>query len=240
VRILGLIPARGGSRGVPHKNVRLLGGKPLLAYTAEAALGARRLTRVVLSTEDPDIAVLGKRLGLDVPFARPAELAGHETPMLPVVQHAMRWLEERGERYDAVCLLQPTNPARPARLIDACLAAFAVSDADALVTTLPVPAHYNPHWVFFADRDGILRPATGDARIVPRRQELPPAYHRDGSVYVTRRNVVLSGNSLYGARLVGYPVDPSVSVNVDTWGDWRRAERLLARRRGGRAVKGAR
>jgi CMP-N,N'-diacetyllegionaminic acid synthase len=228
MRVLGLIPARGGSRGVPGKNTRPLQGKPLLAYTAEAALAASSLARVVLTTEDPEIALVGRKLGLDVPFERPAELARDETPMLPVVQHAVRLLEQAGDVFDAICLLQPTNPLRSSATIDACVELLERTGADAVVTTLPVPAEYNPHWAFIPSAEGWLRIATNDTVIIPRRQELPPAVHREGSVYVTRRNVLVEGNSLYGARLAGHAVDPKYSVNIDTWEDWHRAERLLA------------
>src|SRR6185437_13209048 len=110
MRILGIIPARGGSKGVPRKNIKLLAGKPLLAYTAEAALKVPSLSSVILSTDDPEIAETGKQLGLSVPFLRPSELAGDTTPTLPVVQHALNFLKTSGEEYDAVCLLQATNP----------------------------------------------------------------------------------------------------------------------------------
>src|SRR5690242_9753178 len=115
LRVLGLIPARGGSKGVSRKNIRPLGGKPLLQWTAEAALAAQRLSGVVLSTDDPEIAEVGRTCGLQVPFLRPAPLARDDTPMLPVVQHAVRWAESaEGEHVDAVCLLQPTAPFRRA------------------------------------------------------------------------------------------------------------------------------
>ncbi|MGH9843270.1 MAG: cytidylyltransferase domain-containing protein, partial [Blastocatellia bacterium] len=220
MRILGLIPARGESKGVPRKNIKLLRGKPLLAYTAAAALASRRLARVILSTEDEEIAKVGRDCGVETPFLRPPELARDETPMLPVAQHAVRFLEETGERFDAVCLLQPTNPLRTADDIDACIQLLEASEADAVVTVLPVPAEFNPHWVFFVDGDGRLRLSTGEAAPIPRRQELPPAFHREGSVYVTRRDVLMEQNSFYGARLLGYVMDPARSVNIDAPEDW--------------------
>ena len=226
MRVLGLIPARGGSRGVPRKNVRLLGGRPLLQWTAEAALGAKSLARVVLSTEDEEIAAVGRSCGVDVPFMRPRELAGDETPTLPVVQHALGILEARGDRYDAVCLLQPTSPFRIAGDIDGCVALLASSDADSVVTVLPVPAEYNPHWVYFGAPNGELRLSTGEAQPIPRRQSLPAAWHREGSVYVTRRDVVMDG-SLYGARTIGYVVDGARSVNIDSPSDWTLAQTML-------------
>lgn len=228
MRVLGLVPARGGSKGLPRKNVRLLAGKPLLQWTAEAALAATRLDRVVLSTDDEEIADVGRRCGLDVPFLRPAELARDDTPTLPVVRHALSRLEERGPAYDAVCLLQPTSPFRSARDIDACVDLLEDSGADSVVTTLRVPSEYNPHWVYLRQGDGSLRLATGESQPIARRQLLPPAFHRDGSVYVTRRSAIVDGDSLYGARVVGFELDATRSVNIDDLADWRRAEAMLA------------
>jgi CMP-N,N'-diacetyllegionaminic acid synthase len=230
MRILGLIPARGGSKGVPRKNIRMVCGKPLLQYTAEAALAAHSLETVVLSTEDAEIAEVGLSCGLRVPFLRPAELAEDQTPTLPVVQHAVCWLEREGERFDAVCLLQPTNPLREDGVIDACADLLKSSGADTVVTVLPVPAEYNPHWVYFKDNGGDLRLSTGEATPIPRRQELPPAFHREGSVYITRRDVLMGRNSLYGSRVVGFQVSPERSVNIDLPEDLLLAERLIKAR----------
>ena len=226
MRVLGIVPARGGSKGIPGKNVRPLGGKPLLAWTAEAALAARRLSRVVLTTDDERIAEVGRACGLEVPFLRPAELARDDTPTLPVLQHAVAELEKAGDRFDAVCLLQPTSPFRRPEDIDGCIELLETEGLDAVVSVLPVPPEHNPHWVWFRNGDGLLRLATGEDQPIPRRQELPPAFHRDGSVYVTRRDVLMEGNSLYGKRLGGFLAD-SRSVNLDTPADWERAERLF-------------
>lgn len=227
MRVLGVVTARGGSKGIPRKNIRVLGGKPALAWTAEAAQASKRLTRTILSTDDAEIAEVGRAAGLEVPFARPAELATDRTPTLPVLQHAVRILEERGEQYDAICLLQPTNPLRTATLIDACIDRFEATNADTLFTVSPVPAEHNPHWVYLDGPDGTLRLATGEAVPISRRQDLPPAYHREGSVYVVRRGVLMEQSTLYGFRVIGHPVDPARSVNLDTEQDWERAESLL-------------
>jgi CMP-N-acetylneuraminic acid synthetase len=226
MRVLGVVTARGGSKGIPGKNVRPLGGKPLLVHTAEAALAARRLSRVVLTTDDEKIAEVGRACGLEVPFLRPAELAMDDTPTLPVLQHAVAELERAGDRFDAVCLLQPTSPFRRAGDIDGCIELLETAGLDAVVSVLPVPPEHNPHWVYFRDGEGLLRLATGEEQPIPRRQELPPAFHRDGAVYVTRRDVLMEGNSLYGRRLGGFVAD-SRSVNLDTPADWEKAERLF-------------
>ena len=226
MRVLGVVTARGGSKGIPGKNLRPLGGRPLLAWTAEAALAARRLSRVVLTTDDERIAEAGRACGLEVPFLRPAELARDETPTLPVLRHAVAELERAGDRFGAVCLLQPTSPFRRAGDIDGCIELLEAAGLDAVVSVLPVPPEHNPHWVYLRDGEGLLRLATGEAEPIPRRQELPPAFHRDGAVYVTRRDVLMEGNSLYGKRLGGYLMDPR-GVNLDTMDDWERAEGLL-------------
>lgn len=228
MKVLGLIPARGGSKGIPHKNIRHLHGKPLIAYTAEAAFQARRLSRLILSTDDEQIAEVGRHCGLDAPFIRPAELAEDDTPMLSVVQHAVRWMENRNEHFDAVCLLQPTNPLRRPEDIDACIELLEASDAQSVVTILPVPSEYNPHWVYFQQKDGSLRLSTGEMNPISRRQALPHAFHREGSVYVTRRETVIEQNSLYGERVIGYLLEPERTVNIDNPEDWQRAEALLS------------
>jgi CMP-N-acetylneuraminic acid synthetase len=227
MRVLAIITARGGSKGIPRKNIRLLAGKPLLQYTAEAALAAKQLERVILSTEDEEIAQVGKICGLEVPFLRPPELARDDTPTLPVLQHAVNALEKTGARFDAICLLQPTAPLRQSKDIDACINLLAETGADSAVTVLSVPAEHNPHWVYFQDDKGFLRLSTGEDSPIPRRQLLPPAFHREGSVYVTRRDVLMEQNSLYGSKVAGFPIDPDRSVNIDTMEDWARAESII-------------
>lgn len=227
MKVLAIIPARGGSKGVPRKNIRLLHNRPLLAYTVDAALSAKRLSRVIVSTDDPEIADIAAQCGADVPFVRPSDLAKDDTPMLPVIRHAVNIIEQEGERYDAICLLQPTNPLRTSGDIDGAIELLERSGADAVVAVLPVPLEYNPHWVYFKGESGRLTLSTGEPSPISRRQDLPPAYHREGSVYVTRRDVLMEQNSIYGHTLVGYPMDPMRSVNIDNQDDWDRAERLI-------------
>ena len=227
MKVLGIIPARGGSKGVPRKNIRLLGGKPLLAYTAESSLQSEKLTRIILSTEDEEIAEIGRKYGLDVPFMRPPELAEDTTPTLPVIQHALKKLEAEGDIFDAVCLLQPTNPLRRAEDIDNCIQLLENSEADSVVSILPVPAEYNPKWVYWQSDDGSIILSTGEIEPITRRQDLPTAYYRDGTVYVTRSEIVCKQNSLYGNNVRGYKINPDYSVNIDTEIDWKKAEERI-------------
>ena len=229
LRVLGVVPARGGSKGIDRKNVRLLCGKPLLHYTAEAAHAAARLSRVILTTDDEQVAECGARCGLEVPFLRPATLAADDTPMLPVIEHVLQWAEALNQPWDAVCVLQPTSPLRRPEDIDACVSLLDRPDVDSAVTVVPVPQKYNPRWVYWRTQEGLLRLATGELTPVTRRQDLRPAYHRDGAVYVVRASVVKNKQSLYGDRVAACLTDPSRAVNIDTLEDWRLAERWLRR-----------
>lgn len=228
MRILGLIPARGGSKGVRGKNIRLLGEKPLLQYSVEAAL-ASSLTATILSTEDEAIAACGRQIGVNVPFMRPPELAQDHTPTLAVIRHALFFLEKEGENFDAVCLLQPTSPFRRMGLIDDCISQFVKDKAETLITVRQVPNEYNPHWVFEKNTDNSLRVSTGDETIIPRRQELPVAWHRDGQVYIVATYVLKEKNSLWGKRIVGFDNHQSPNINIDTPEDWEKAKKYLAK-----------
>lgn len=226
MKIIGVIPARGGSKGVPGKNIKMLGGKPLLGYTADSALNSNLLSKVVLTTDDSRIAEVGLEFGLEVPFLRPAELALDTSPTLPVIQHVLDFYKNNGEEFDAVCLLEVTSPFRKKGLIDKAISRFIELDPDALVSVLPIPDTYNPHWAFESDSKGYLRIATGEEKIIPRRQELPLTYHRDGSIYLTKSKVIIGG-SLYGETLAYIENDPLYYVNIDTNEDWIAAEEWL-------------
>jgi len=180
----------------------------------------------VLSTEDEEIAACGRRCGVRVPFLRPEELARDDTPSLPVVRHALRAMEELEGRFDAVCLLQPTNPLRAAEDVDAACRLLRASGADSVVAVRPVPAHFHPHWTYLLDAGGALVQAAGRG-VAPRRQELPPAFAREGGVYVTTRATLLEADSLYGARSLPYAMPPERCGNVDLPEDLAELERRI-------------
>lgn len=225
MKVLCVIPAGGGSRSAPLRNLRLLAGKPLLAYTAETALAAARLSRVVLSTDDEDVAEAGRRCGLES-LLRPAGLPREKATLQWVAQDAVRRLEEAGERCDAVCILDPGSPFRRPEDVDRCIELLQRTRADSVVTVVPVPREYHPHTVYLRAADGSLRLSTGPAAPVGAAEELPPVFHRDGSVCVIRRDVLMNGNSLFGERTVGYVVDPVSLVKLDRPEEWGRAERI--------------
>lgn len=226
MRVLAIIPARGGSKGVPGKNIKLLGGKPLLQYTLESANESQLMTRVILSSDDASIIATAEALGLEVPFIRPANLATDQAKSIEVVQHAVQYLEEKGEFFDAVCLLQPTSPFREKGFIDAAIEKFIQTGVDTLLSVLPVPHEYNPHWVFEENEAGHLKIATGENQIIARRQELPTAYHRDGSLYLTKMDYIKQG-TFYGAQLGFIVSNPDFYVNIDNPTDWIAAEQKI-------------
>ena len=226
MKILGLIPARGGSKGIPGKNIKLLGGKPLLQYSYEAARKAKLLNKVILSSDEENIIQIAKQFDLEVPFKRPANLAEDSSSSLEVVQHALNYYLKQGINFDGVCLLQPTTPFRKAGFIDECILKFKDGNFDSLVSVREVPKEYNPHWVF-EENQGALKIATGEKEIISRRQDLPKAYHRDGAIYLTKTEVLLKENSLYGKNIGFVDTTAYPYVNIDTQEDWKKAEGIL-------------
>jgi CMP-N-acetylneuraminic acid synthetase len=227
--VLALIPARGGSKGVPGKNVRPLAGRTLLDYAAAAARESGVVDRMVLSTDDPVIAEAGRAAGLDVPFMRPATLAEDDTPMLPVLKHAIGALIASGWTPELVVLLQPTSPLRTPAHVRAAVDLLRTSGADSVVTVVEVPRHLSPDYVMKIE-DGVLRPFLPGGARVTRRQDARPAYSRDGTVYALRRDTIERFDSIYGERCVPLPIDPHESLSIDSPDDWAEAERRLAER----------
>lgn len=226
MKILGLIPARGGSKGVPKKNIKLLGKKPLLEYTIDSAKNSKYITQIVVSTDDEEIAIASEIYGCKPPFIRPSEFAQDTSTSLEVVQHAIAFFETQNIFFDAVCLLQPTNPFRVNGFIDCAIEKFISSNSDSLVSVLPIPHEFNPHWAFEENKNGLLKIATGEAQIISRRQDLPKSFHRDGSIYITKTSVIKNG-SLYGNSIAYIENNPQFHVNIDTMKDWETAENIL-------------
>lgn len=226
MQVLGLIPARGGSKDIPRKNIRLLGGKPLIAYTIEAASLATSLDRTVVSTDDEEIAWIATSLGAEVPFRRPKDRSEDHTPMVDVLLHALQFMDAEGMSYDALCLLQPTSPLRAPGVIDRCIDLLVTGDADSVMTIAPIPANHHPYWAYMKTEEGTLRLVVGNGEPPAARQALPAAFYREGSVYVTRVSSLRATNSLYGNRIVGLEVQ--AGPNLDEESDWAEAERLIA------------
>jgi CMP-N,N'-diacetyllegionaminic acid synthase len=227
--VLGLVPARGGSKGVPGKNVRPLAGHTLLEYTARAARESGVLDRIVLSTDSPEIADAGRSAGLDVPFMRPAALAADDTPMVPVIQHALAELSRHRWSPDIVVLLQPTSPLRRPDHIRDAVSMLRETGADSVVTVVEVSRHLSPDYVMRIE-GGRLKPFLAEGARVTRRQDARPAYSRDGTVYAFRRSTIEKTAGIYGDDCRPLLIDASDSLSIDSPADWDEAERLLARR----------
>ena len=233
MKVLGIITARGGSKGVPGKNLKLLAGQPLLAYTIDAANNCAALDRVILSTEDEAIAAAGRAMGCEVPFTRPAELSRDDTPHLPVVQHAAAWMRDHANyTFDAVMVLQPTSPLRTSTDIAAAVALLESTGADSVLSVSEVPVHSHPSRTLRLDAsDQAVLFATGEPvrKRINRRQDLPPAWLMNGAVYACRTAVLFASEpSLYGDRVVAYRMPHERSSSIDDMDDWAAAERLLA------------
>jgi CMP-N-acetylneuraminic acid synthetase len=225
--VLGIVPARGGSRGVPRKNLAALCGKPLLAYTAEAALSAKRLQRVVLSTDDQEIADVGRRYGLAVPFLRDPELARDDTPTLLVLQDVVRRLEATGERYDAILTLQPTNPLRRSSDIDGAIDLMELTGADSIISFVDAGEKHPARMKFLDEAGRVIDPPFAEQTEGQRRQDLPKMYLREGSIYLTRYRVLMQGHSLKGRDCRAWIIPEERACNIDTRLDLFVAEQLL-------------
>ena len=215
--ILAVIPARGGSKGVVRKNIRPICGKPLIAYTIETALAARHLLhRTIVSTDDPEIAAVAREHGADVPFLRPAELAGDKMPMLPVLQHAVSFIETQDDiKLDWVLLLQPTAPLRALDDIEASLNVAYRNNCDSVISVVQVFAE---HPILMKRiEDNQLLPYCVEEKEGTRRQDYrPPAYMRNGAIYLTRRDVLMEKGSIWGQVICPYVMPAERSVSIDS------------------------
>ncbi len=216
--MLGLIPARGGSKGIPRKNLAPLLGKPLLSYTCDAATGSQLLSRIVLSTDDEEIADVGRSDGVEVPFRRPSQISRDDTPSIAVVRHAIEWLETHESwQPDVVVLLQPTSPLRTSQHIDDVVAMIRPDSVDTVVSVVEVPHRFNPYSVMRSS-SGYLEHYIPDPLPFDRyrRQALPAFVARNGpAVLVTRRDVLVQRHRFYGDVIRPYPMSRLDSLDID-------------------------
>lgn len=234
-KILGVITARGGSKGIPRKNIKELKGQPLIAYTIKTAQESGIFDRIILSTDDAEIADVAKKYGVEVPFMRPAELARDDTPHLPVLQHAISSLKDIEGCYpDAVMLLQPTAPLRQIRHIKEAVDLFLKSGADSVVSVTETPGHFSPYWAVVEESDGWARLFFNGEPVfkrITRRQNFPQkTYHHNGAIYLFKTDLLFSEPepSFYGDKMAVYPMEEKYSINIDSPADWLLAERMMS------------
>ncbi len=214
-RILAVIPARGGSKGVPRKNIRLAGGKPLIAWVIEAARNSRYIDKLVLSSDDAEIIGIAEKLGCDVPFVRPPELARDDSPTSDSIIHALNELPG----YDYVMVLQPTSPLTSTEDIDESIATCIYSKNKALVSV--AEPEKSPYWMFRMGQDKKLEPVFDQKYLKMRRQDLPPVYLPTGSIYMAETEWYLEHQSFYSDSTVGYIISAERILDIDTEKDFK-------------------
>lgn len=233
MKILGVIPARSGSKRVEGKNVKPLAGKPLIQYTIEAANASAKLFDTIVSTDSQDIADIAERVGGKSPFLRPAELATDGAGDRDVLAHAIKWYEENVSEIDAVCYLRPTSPLRQAVHIDAVLNHLEDSGADSVRSVTKVEGVHHPYWMYTRNEEGKVVSAVPNITIEEyyQSQLLPPVFRLNGVVDVIRKNVVLDRSlPLYGNTMELYELDEAVSMDIDTEEDFAYCEWLVKSR----------
>lgn len=228
--ILAIIPARGGSKSIPRKNIRGFYGHPLIAFSIRAGLASEAVTRVVVSTDDEEIAAVSRSYGAETPFLRPAHLAEDNTPDLPVFQHALEWLHDNeGYKPSVVVQLRPTSPLRRVWHIDAAVHQLLEHPEADSIRTVCVPFQ-NPFKMWKIRQDGLMEPLiqTGDPEPynMPR-QRLPEIYWQTGYVDAAWSGTILEMNSMTGDSILPLVIPPADWIDIDSADDWRRAERLL-------------
>ena len=228
--VLALIPARGGSKSIPRKNIRSFAGHPLIAYSIAAGLAAESVTRLLVSTDDEEIAAIARKYGAETPFLRPPELSQDNTPDLPVFQHALQWLEENeGYRPEILVQLRPTSPLRRVWHIDQSIyLLLAHPEADAIRTVCE--PFQNPFKMWQIDPEGFMQPLIHteyqEGYNMPR-QLLPAVYWQTGYVDAAWRDTILEKSSMTGERILPLVIPPNDWIDIDSADDWRRAERML-------------
>jgi N-acylneuraminate cytidylyltransferase len=229
--VVAIVPARGGSKSIPRKNIRPLAGVPLLSYSIAAGLTAKLVDRVIVSTDDEEIAEIARREGADVPFLRPASLAGDSTLDLPVFQHALDWLRTHEGGVPAIVVqLRPTSPLRPPDCVDIAIDLLR-NDPTADSVRGIARASQNPYKMWQLHQDGGMRPLLGGEGAEPfnrPRQELPATYWQTGHVDAVRTTTILHGNSMSGCRILPLMIDAAYNCDIDTENDWLRVEWTLA------------
>lgn len=222
---LVVIPARGGSKGIPHKNIKSLAGKPLICYSIDIARQFTSDENICVTTDDPEIIAVVEKYGLKVPFVRPAELATDTCGSNEVIQHAYKFYVDRGGKYDAVVLLQPTSPFRKVEFVKEAVALY--DDSIDMVTSVR-PAACNPYYDGFEENgEGLLQISKGDGTIA-RRQEAPAVWQQNGSIYVINPKSLMDKGMGAFARIKKYAMPEIYSVDLDTMLDWKMAEMMLS------------
>lgn len=231
VEVIALIPARGGSKSIPRKNIKMLAGHPLIAYSIIAGKASHLVTRTIVSTDDEEIAAMAKRYGAEVPFMRPVELAQDDTTDYPVIDQAIRWLAEHEEcRPEIVVQLRPTSPIRPRGIVDEAIDIL-INHPEADSVRGVIPSGQNPYKMWRVNDHGQMTPLLSLPGILEPfnspRQALPQTYWQTGHIDAIRVNSIRKYSSLSGSTILPLFIDPHFAIDIDTARDWQRAEWLI-------------
>ncbi|GBE04753.1 CMP-N,N'-diacetyllegionaminic acid synthase [bacterium BMS3Abin10] len=224
-KILGIIPARGGSKRIPRKNIKQLSGKPLVAWTIEQAKSSKYIDNIIVSTEDEEIAEISKKYGAEVPFLRPKELAADEAKVSDVVLHAINWFERNNEFYDLLVRLQLTSPLRKIGDIDEAIELLFSKSAEAIISVCEVEHH--PYWAGVLPEDGCMRDFLKPGTVGKSRQELPVCYRLNGSISLAYVNYLKNNRSFWGKNTYAYVMPRERSLDIDYEIDFIVAETLM-------------
>lgn len=228
-KILAIIPARGGSKGIPHKNIKEVNGRPLIAYSIGEAKKSRYIDRLIISTENKQIAEVGKKFGADVPFMRPAALAQDSTPGIEPILHALDWFTQRKERYDYVMCLQCTSPLRTQEHIDQAIEGLIDRNKDSIVSVCE--SKVLPFWMKKIS-GGLLKDFLDSVPFYARRQDAPAVYQLNGAIYMARSEVLEARKNWYTENTLPYIMDEESSMDIDTPMDLKFLEFLLREKKG--------
>ncbi len=225
-KVLGIIPARGGSKGIPGKHTRKLAGQSILAYAAQSAKASGVIDRLILSSNDEAIIAEAREHEIEVPFVRPEALAQDDTAMLPVLQHAVEQLEDAGWKPEIIVLLQATAPLRQPKHIRDAVSQLRESGADSVVSVLEIPHLFAPQKALRMGEDG-LDFWLEDGQQITRRQQLQTAYAREGTIYAFWRDTLMEIKSIYGLKCLPLVLPANESLTLDTEADWEMAQARL-------------
>lgn len=226
MRILGIIPARKGSKGVIGKNKKKIGDKPLIEYTINSAVNSKCFDEIFISTDDPEISQIGTQKNISSLPLRPSELSQDTTPMKGVIKHVIDMYQGKGDFFDAFMILQPTSPLRKKESIQQAVTEFKNKHLDSILSVVQIPEKYHPEWVYHEKQQGLIELYNGNHEPISRRQDLNKAYIREGSIYLCRTENLLRNNNIYGER-IGHLLIEYPTINIDNEIDFEQAKKLL-------------
>ena len=222
--VIGFIPARGGSKGIPRKNIVEINGRPLISYTIGSSKESKLIDRTIVSTDDDEIASISASFGAEIPYIRPDEIAQDSTSMICVLNHFVLWLEENDIDVECIALLQPTSPFRKGIHIDEAISIFRASNASSVVSVVEVPHQFNPYSIMKISQDKSIKPYLNQTPTILRRQDKPKFFARNGPAILICRPEIIKNNELYGEYCLPYFMSNFNSIDIDSPYDMKLAD----------------